>query len=403
MKYCYFAFLFVFAMNQGLASEIPELIKKLPAQTAVDRDKISTDLFKEGAAGIQAVCKLLVEPGKGDDSKARFALHGMAVHASRPGGDVDRKLFAQTVAGELAGEAGPQVKAFLLTQLRITAGDEQIAAIAKTLSNADLADHAAQTLISIKSPAVAPAVRAELANAKGPARVTVITTLGTLRDKDAAAEIMKDAESADAAVKNAAIHALAAIGDASAAPALAKAANVEDWYNRSQATQAQLLLAQRLVETGKKEEGAALCRELIKTRTSAKEAHVQCAALNVLAMALGEGAFDDLKTALKGDNNEVRAAALSIAGSIPGLGVTKRWATELPNADPKFAVQILNVLKQRGDAGGFPAVVEALKSGDKSVRAAAVHATIIGGKEAVPLLIPILSKEDRDHLEEVGA
>lgn len=384
-------------------AEIPDLIKKLPAQTAADRDALCTDLFNAGATGIQAVCKLLVEPGKGDDVKTRFALHGMAIHASRPGGDADRKLFAETVAAQLSGDAGPLVKSYLLTQLRFTAGDEQVGAIAKLLTEPELADHAAQTLLTIHSASVAPALRGALANAKGAARVTVLTTLGALQDKDSAAEIMKDADSADAATKNAALHALASIGDASAAPALAKAASVEDWYNRSQATQAILMLAQRLVELGKKDEAAALCRDLIKTRSGEKERHVQCAALNILAKALGEGAFDDLKAALKHESIEVRAAALNIAAAIPGVGVTKRWAAELTGADPKFTIEILNVLQRRGDATGFPAVAAAIKNADKSVRVAALNASVIGGKDALSALLATLALEKKDDADEVAA
>src|SRR5437868_15537818 len=107
---------FILFLLNGLIStfgaEIPELIKKLPAQNAEDRERLSADLFKEGVPGIATICKLLLEPGKGDDSKARFALHAMAVHASRPGGDADRKVFADALAAELGGNAGPQVKAF---------------------------------------------------------------------------------------------------------------------------------------------------------------------------------------------------------------------------------------------------------------------------------------------------
>lgn len=376
------------------AADVAELVKKFPAITAPEREALSAQILKEGAPGIQAICKMLVEPNKGDDTKARFALEGLAIHASRPGADGDRKLFAQAIASELSGNAPAQVKAFLLVQLRLAAGDEQVADIAKLLSDKELSDQAAQTLLTIRTPSVASALRAALATVKEGPRVAVIDALGSLRDKDSAAEILKDVESTDIAIKNAALHALAVIGDADAAPAMAKAAKVDNGSDRGQALQAALTLAQRLVELGKKSEAAAICRSLTKTEIGiSKESHLQCAALNILASADAEAAFDDLKAALQNESPEVRATALGIAGSIPGKPVTLRWAAELKGAEPKFAVGTLGVLERRGDAAAFPAVAEAAKSADAAVRAAAYRAAVIGGKDALPLLLMVLGQE----------
>ncbi len=387
------------------AADVAELIKSFPAQTAADRDTLCAELFKEGAPGIQALCRMLVEPGKGDDTKARFALQGMGIHASRPNADADRKLFAQTVAAELRGNAGPQAKAFLLTQLRLTAGDEQVADIAKLLSDTELSDHAAQTLLTIRTPSVAPALRAALASAKGPAHVTVITAIGNLRDKGAVIELLKDAESADSAIKNSALHALANIGDPASAPALAKAASVEALSERSQATQATLLLAQRLAEAGKNDDAAKICRDLMKMAPveGEKNNHIQCAALNILSTALVEGAFDDLKAALKNESADVRAASLKIAGAVPGETVTRRWCAELKGADPKYAAEILAVLQRRGDVAGYPAVAEEIKSTDKTIRSAALAAAVIGGKDAFSALASALDHEaTKENAEELA-
>ena len=243
----------------------------------------------------------------------------------------DRKLFAHAVADTLAASesaahgSGTAAKSFLLTQLRLTAGDDEVAKIAPLLTDNALADDAAQALISINTPSVAPAIRAALPNAKDSAKVTVIAALGNLRDSAAAPEILKSVADADPAIQNAALHALANIGDEAVAPALAKAANADEWHNRSQGVQATLLLARRLAEAGKKNESAALLRELIKTRDSDKERHIQCAALNILTSALGEEAFDDLKTALKSASPDVKATALQLASNLPGPGITARW------------------------------------------------------------------------------
>lgn len=388
------------------ASELEDTIKKLPAQDHAARDAANELLFKDTPGNVAALAKLLGEPGKGDE-KARFALHGMAVHASRPGGDADRKAFAQAAANAVAdGGISSGGKIFLLTQMRLTAGDDQVPQVAKALGEKELSEHATQTLMTIGSTAAKAALRGALANLKDTARVNVITALGALRDKEAAADIAKDLDSADVTIKDAALHALANIGDASAAPALKKAADAageDKWYERNQITQAQLTLAQRLVESGNKDAGVALARELIQSRNNPKERHVQCAALNILASALGEAAYDDLKAGVKSDSNEVRAAALNIAAALPGEAVTKRWVGEYNAAEPAVRVQILQILQKRGDKAGWPAVEQGLKDSDKSVRVAATGAAVIGGKDALAGLIASLAKEPKDNEEEQAA
>ncbi len=375
------------------AAEVATLVQKFPAPNATEREALAAEFFKDGEASIQALTKLLVEPGKGDDSKVRFALQAMAIHASRPGADAERKLFAQTAAAELSGGAQPMVKAFLLEQLRLTAGDEQVAPIAALLTDQELSDHALQTLMTIRTASVGAALRAALATAKDGPRATVISALGRLGDKEAAVAILKDAENPDADVRNAALLALAKIGDVSAAPAMLKAAGGDNWSNRNQALQAALTLAQRLVELGKKAEAANVCRSLAKFQIAPKESNLQCAALNILASAEAEAAFEDLKAALKSESNEVRATALSIAAAIPGAAVTQRWAAELKGADSRFACETLGVLERRYDPAGFPAVAEAAKNPDASVRVAALRAAVIGGKDALPILLAVLSTE----------
>ena len=399
------AFVFCCLIAAALhAADIAPIVQKFPAPTAAEREALAAQLFKDGAANIQALSRMLVEPGSGDDAKARLALTGMAIHASRPGGDSERNLFAQTAAGELSGDFKPLVKVFLLEQLRITAGDEQVPLIAKLLGDKELSDHAAQTLMTIRTPSVAAAFRSALATVKDGPRATVIAALGRLGDKDSAVEILKDAENPDAEVRNAALLALAKIGDASAAPAMVKAAAVDNWNNRNQALQAALTLAQRLVELGKKSEAASICRALTKDQIAPRESGLQCAALNILASASAEAAFDDLKKALKSESPEVRATALSIAGAIPGAVVTKRWAAELEGAEPGFAVETLGVLERRDDPAGFPAVAGAAKNANASVRTAALKAAVIGGKDALPLLLGALGKDaSNDNAAELAA
>ncbi len=90
---------------------------------------------------------------------------------------------------------------------------------------------------------------------------------------------------------------------------------------------------------------------------------------------------------LKSGDPERQAGGIAIARDIPGEGVTKALAAELPNLSPPVQVQLLSALADRGDAVVLPAVVEASTSPDESVRVAALKAVgQLGGASHALLL-----------------
>ncbi len=91
--------------------------------------------------------------------------------------------------------------------------------------------------------------------------------------------------------------------------------------------------------------------------------------------------------ALKSPDAEMQTGAIAIVREIAGPEVTKALAQELPNLGPTAQVQLLSALADRGDALALPAVVEATRSQDESVRIAALKAVgQIGNVSSVPLL-----------------
>ncbi len=91
--------------------------------------------------------------------------------------------------------------------------------------------------------------------------------------------------------------------------------------------------------------------------------------------------------ALKSDDPQMQTGAITIVREIPGPEVTKALIQELPKLPPVAQVQLLSALADRGDALALPAVVEAVKSPDESVRVAALKAVgQLGSAASVPLL-----------------
>jgi HEAT repeat protein len=91
--------------------------------------------------------------------------------------------------------------------------------------------------------------------------------------------------------------------------------------------------------------------------------------------------------ALKSDDPQMQTGAITIVREIQGEEVTKALAQELPKLPAAAQVQLLSALADRGDATALPAVIEASKSQDESVRIAALRAVgQLGNATSVPLL-----------------
>ena len=374
---------------------IAPILEKIQTQDAAAAEKLAQDLVKLGPQGIADLCGLVVEPGKIDDSKARFALHGLAMHTARPGAGAERMMVCEGFRKVLAGPAPAAIKGFFLRQLRLMGCPKAIPAISEFLLNEELSEYAAQALVSIGGDEAAAALRQALPKATGKFRLTLIQDLGVIRDAQSAPELLKAAADADREVRLAALFALATIGDAKATDTLMKATEVDGLDEKSRATDAVFLLARRLGEAGKKKEAEAIYRTLWKARADPRDRHVRCAAVQGLAAVLGAAAMDDLAAAMKSDDLQIRAAAVEAAATMPGDAVTARLIEQAKSLAPAGRADMLGLLARRGGAAAEAAVVDAIKDADEGVQLAAVTAAAaLKGDKVAPALLPLLSSDN---------
>jgi HEAT repeat protein len=374
---------------------IAPLLDAIQAQDAAAAEKLARDLVKLGPQGIADLCGLVVAPGKIDDSKARFALHGLAMHTARPGAETERMMVCEAFRKVLAGPAPAAVKGFFLRQLRLMGCPKAVPAISEFLLNEELSEYAAQALVSIGGEEATAALRQALPKATGKCRLTLIQDLGVVRDAKAAPDLLKAAADPDREIRLAALFSLANIGDAAAADTLMKATDVEGLYEKSKATDAVLLLARRLGEAGKKKEAEAIYRTLWQTRADPRDRHVRCAALRGLATVLGAGAMDDVAAAMKSDDLQIRAAAVEVAATLPGEDVTAKLIEQMKALPPASRADMLGLLARRGGAAAETAILDAMKDADEGVRLAAVTAAgALKGDKAAPALLALVSSDN---------
>jgi HEAT repeat protein len=264
----------------GLVNQMPDPDQRGMYCTDIDKEKIEgaiTDILQGGRDNILGVIDMLVEPGKGDDAKAHYALHCMALHVCKLDNDRLRRRFSRTLASQIGGDRPKEVQKYLVRELQIAGGKEVVEALGKLLEDEDLCEPAAQALAAIGDGA-AEQLHGALSRVSGKCRLTILQNLGVVRDTKSVGALKKAASDEDEAVRIAAVWALANIGDADSANVLQKAADQADGWERTQATKACLLLAEKLLTAGKKSEAVRIYTHLRDTRTKPAERYVSDAA-----------------------------------------------------------------------------------------------------------------------------
>lgn len=274
-----------FALNE-LISKLPDPDERGMYCTDIDKttiEKVIARINKGGDDSIIGLVNMLVEPGKGDDVKPRYALHCLAVYLCKRKNRKHRIAFANSLASQLADDYPKAVKTYLIRQLQVAGGREVVPTLGKLLHDEELCEPAAQALVAISSGA-ATQLRNALPEARGKCRLTIIQNLGVVRDRRSVGALNTALDDDDREIRLAAGWALANIGDARSADALLKAADPQGW-ERSQATKACLLLAEKLLAADKKKEAVRIYTHLRNTRSDPDERYVREAAEKGLATA----------------------------------------------------------------------------------------------------------------------
>lgn len=251
----------------------------------IDKDKVEqavAEIHQGGRDHVLGLIGMLVEPGEGYDVKPHYALHCLAVHVGKLD-ETARSQFALAVASGIGGDRPKGVQEYLIRQLQVAGGKEVAATLGKALLDAELCEPAAQALAAIGEGA-AEQLRAALSKVDPACRLTIVQNLAVVRDESSIDTLKKAFGDEDREVRLAAAAGLAQLGDAGSVEVLLNAADADGWEG-IRATDACLLLAEKLLAAGKRDEATRICSHLKKTRTDASEQYVREAADKVLAGA----------------------------------------------------------------------------------------------------------------------
>ena len=371
--------------------QVSGILERFPARDAATRDDLCAEILGLGPEAIGDICGRVLPSGKGDDSQARYAVNALAVCAARPRAEEERALFARALLNALEDARDATVATFFLSQVQLVGKAESIQPLEGLLVDEDLAGPAAAALLAIGGPDAEAALLSALADAPRDAQLVLLQSLGDARSQEAVPSILPLADSEDEEIRQAALYALANIGDPAAGPVLSRSRVASSLREKRKAPSLYLLYARRLIESGRPGEGLEAARAILESHRRPAESQHASEALALVVAALGEGALPDLLAAADSPDRRFRGSALTLAASIPGPDATSAWVDKAAASPPDVRADVLAMLGERGDTAALPFVRDSLGSEDEAVRRAAIPAaTRLGGESVVPDLLPLL-------------
>lgn len=263
---------------KGLVDQMPDPDQHGMYCENIDKAKIDAaveSLRRGGPEFWRALTDLIVPPGEGDDVKARYALHALAVAVCKPAGRESRRALGETLAALLRGDRPKAVKTYLCQQLQTAGGDEALDALAELLTDSELCEPAAMAMAAIGN-----AGRLFLAawpKATGPCRLTILHHMAVMQVPEAKPVFLAALTDGNREIRLAAGYGLMKLADADAVEPLLKATDTDGW-ERIQATKHCLILAENLAAAGNKPAARRIYDHLKTTRTDPKDAYLRQAA-----------------------------------------------------------------------------------------------------------------------------
>lgn len=312
-------------------------------------------------------------------------------------------LFGQTVSpagseGKLIGvlkseDSSYKEKVDACRQLAIIGGKDSVAPLAALLGDEKLSHMARYGLEPNPDPAVDEAFRDALGKLKGRPLVGVIGSIGVRRDARAVRPLSRLLRNADAAVAQAAARALGDIGNQRAARALRRALEDVSAANRLAFCEGLFRCAESLAAEGRRSEAIEIYDQLRKMDAAAHQ--VRGGALRGAILTRGEDGIGLLREYLRSEDYIMFSAAVQTAQEMEGSEVTKTLTDGVKGLPADNQILIILTLGKRGDASALPTLSALAKSGDKSVRMAAIKAMPdIGDASAVPVLLGLMGDSD---------
>ncbi|VAW24032.1 hypothetical protein MNBD_BACTEROID01-2706 [hydrothermal vent metagenome] len=382
--------------NRTLETKVVDILAQTPTKTLNHSDKLMGEVLELGEAGISLFCDMVIPPGTGNDTQARFVLESLARYSGTPDNEAARKLTEQALLDALEKATDKEVKAFFIRRLVYCGGDSSVKALGKYLSDDELYSPAATVLTYIGTEKAGEEILRILPGLNGKAKIHCIKALGEIKYQPAESALIKLAENTEGASKLQCLYALANIGLPTSEKTIVEAAKDAGCSaDETEAMVAYIHYAGQLAQNGNKKISNKLCKGLLKECKAPNQLHSRSAALNILRSNQGAKAMALMLKEFKNSDPAYRNAILNYAANGMTSLEVGQWIKAMKKAPDAAKAQIITALAKKDDPQVLQeCILPALKEKSAEVRLAAIKALALNQKKkAIPILLEILASE----------
>ena len=377
--------------NRRLETKVADVLAQFPAQNGDHTAKLMLQIIETGAPGIAKFCDLIVSPGTGDDTQARFALESLAQYAGAQNRETDRKLVESSILEALQKASDRQVKAFFIRRLQYCSGAETVAVMETYLNSTDLYEPALAALFSNGSADAGKVILKSAQDKKDQQLLSMVKVLGQMKYQPAESFLIELTKSAKVALLKHVYASLAEIGGKASLPifeAAAKAAKYQ--YDYAEAMIAYLQYAKRLAEQGETKLSGQIGTTVMKNCTADDQLVYRSSVLTIP----GFGNNTLFLKEIQNKNKAYRNAVLTNATKQLKSETVGSWIAAIKKAPAETQAEIIHFLANRPEPEVLQkAILPSLSSGDEVVQLEAIRSLAINQKaKAVPVLLEQLKK-----------
>lgn len=271
----------------------------------------------------------------------------------------------------LQSGATQQEKADACRELAHVGTGKAVPALAALLGDEKLSHMARYALEPIPDPSVDAALRDALNTVKGRPLLGVIGSLGVRRDAKAVDALGKLLASTEAETAQAAARALGNIGTPEAAKAIDDALNGTPAANQVAFCEGLFRCAEALGDAGQPDASRAIFDRLRGLSHAPQQ--VRAGALRGAILTRQKEGIPLMVEAIRSADYVLTAAAVRTSMEMPGPEVTIALVGELPGLPADKQILLIDTLGSRGDASAGPALLALAAKGPDAVRLAAVR------------------------------
>jgi HEAT repeat protein len=384
------------------AAKINRILQRLPAADQQQLDSCMMQITALGTGGLTEMALMLRAPGKGNNTKLQYALHGYAAYISAAAREDIRKNAIKAWGKALKLTLQADNKTFLIRELALFGDNTAVSVLQPYLLTERYCDATVRALTRIGGSATLIAMEAALNKAKGKCELGLVKALGDLRYLGAEGAIAMRTKSADTVLKRTALFALANIASEGSEPVLEAAAEKSAFgYDATGATAAYLQFVTNLGHNWPTAPALAAANKILRRCKADSLVHVRIAALKIIADIMEDGALPTLMMAVDSKDPAYSAAALALAARNLNATNAESWVQKGERSEGKTKAAIITMLAGSKQRAAISLLTKALKDQDPQVRMAAINAA--GQLQSIEMISPLLTAMRSADTTEVKA